>query len=577
MDAIDRRRFMTVAGAGALLGVVTPGLARASDRALALGARRAVSTAGTTLEQVAEPAGNGGYSRLGAGPGWPLVVRSDLAAGKSGRDDRRSGRAAFVQFTDVHLVDAQSPMRFEYLHPFVGAGAFRPQETLTTQGFAALVEQVNGLAGGPFTGLPLAFMMSTGDNTDNHETLELGWFLRGLTGGTLTPNSGAEAFEGVQNSDSTEYWNPESAIADDYRQVGFPTIPGFLSRATAPFSAPRLELPWYVAIGNHDDSVVGTVPSGIPFFDDAYTGSRKVEGFDQDTLNRLGKFFGDPRFLADLISLLGSQDGLVRTVTPDAGREPFTTAGFVQAFLDPAHTGSGPAGHGFDESNADGVDVYYTFPIAAGITGISLDTTTLGGFADGSIGLGQYEWVERTLRAGSSHYVDVFGNEQQHSVDDELFVVFSHHTSGTMDNLIPDSRHPFEPRLDGNAFVDLLQRFPNVVAWVNGHTHRNEITPHHHDDPRRAFWEINTASHVDYPQQARIVEVADNRDGTLSLFTTLVESAAPYQAPYDSSDRLGLASLYREFAFNDIHYKASRNGGADDHNTELLLRAPFGK
>ena len=50
-----------------------------------------------TLEAAAAPRTSGpGYTRLTAGPGWPLVVRGDLAAPKSGRDDRRRAIADVV-------------------------------------------------------------------------------------------------------------------------------------------------------------------------------------------------------------------------------------------------------------------------------------------------------------------------------------------------------------------------------------------------------------------------------------------------------------------------------------------------
>src|SRR5262245_59620072 len=102
-------------------------------------AARAVSTAGTTLEPAAPPVGASGYRRPGDGAGWPLVVRADLAAAQAGRDDRRTALSAFGQFTDLHIIDAQSPARFEYVHPWIGSGAFRPHETLGARGAATLV------------------------------------------------------------------------------------------------------------------------------------------------------------------------------------------------------------------------------------------------------------------------------------------------------------------------------------------------------------------------------------------------------------------------------------------------------
>jgi metallophosphoesterase (TIGR03767 family) len=557
---ISRRRFFQATGAaGAVLLWGGPAWA---------------ATTGTTLDAAATAVGNAGYRRLQSGPGWPLVVRPDLATPDAGRVDRRTSLACFVQFTDMHMVDTQSPARFEYTHPLLGSGAFRAHETLAQHTSTALVHKINAIRTGPFTGRPIDFMMTTGDNTDNHELVELDWFLTVLNGGRITANTGDPTrYEGVQDSGAKTYWNPHSTQPDDYKATGFPHVPGLLDAAIRPFDSPGLRIPWYCTFGNHDDSVVGSLPDGIPPIDALYTSNRKIMGFGDTRVQRLVRAMTDPAHVLDAAQVL-AEGGLVRTVTPDARRRPFTTAEFVQAHLDPRNTGPGPHGHGFTPANADGVDVFYTFRIAPGVTGVSLDTTTTAGFADGSIGLHQYLWLERTLKRNSSRYYDVFGFRHRQDVTDEIFILFSHHTSWTMGNVLPDRRRPLDPRLDGNALVTLLGRFPNVVAWVNGHTHENRIVPHGAGD--RAFWEINTAAHVDHPQHARIIELADNGDGTLSLFTTLVEGDAPYQADYDDFSPRGLASLGREFAFNDPHANPAAVGAVTDRNTELVVagRAP---
>ncbi|MGZ4553458.1 MAG: TIGR03767 family metallophosphoesterase, partial [Mycobacteriaceae bacterium] len=192
---ISRRGFLTSAGAaGALWGVAAVGTAtpaQALDRGLKRTAERTTSTAGTTLEQVATRVSATGYTRLTAGPGWPLMVRTELAGAGGERDDNRTALASFVQFTDVHVVDSESPVRFEYLHPIVSS-AYRPQEILSTQGTASLVRRINSLVptGGPYTGRPFDCMVTTGDNTDNHEHVELEWMLTSFNGGSITPTTG---------------------------------------------------------------------------------------------------------------------------------------------------------------------------------------------------------------------------------------------------------------------------------------------------------------------------------------------------------------------------------------------------
>ncbi len=283
----------------------------------------------------------------------------------------------------------------------------------------------------------------------------------------------------------------------------------------------------------------------------------------------------DPAEAVTLLLQLLEGGTPVRSVTPDGGRAPFTPKEFAQAHLNSAYTGPGPYGHGFTSAAASSGKLYYTFPISDGVLGISLDTTNRAGWADGSIGSAQLSWLESVLQSYSTHWYDTDGNVVRRGSQDQLVVLFSHHTSTTMGNTLPDPYNLLEGRHTGAELVTLIQRYPNVVAWVNGHTHANLITPHGHAVPERAFWEINTASHVDFPQHARAIELADNGDGTLSLFTTLLESAAPYATDFTSTSEANLAALYRELSINDPYATpAAKLGGSGDHNTELLLAKP---
>jgi hypothetical protein len=88
-------------------------------------------------------------------------------------------------------------------------------------------------------------------------------------------------------------------------------------------------------------------------------------------------------------------------------------------------------------------------------------------------------------------------------------------------------------------------RFPNVVAWVNGHTHVNRVNPV--PDPTGytgGFWEITTAAHVDYPEHARIIELVDNRDGTLSIFGTVIAPQNLLIIAMSIAFMLGLLALF---------------------------------
>ncbi|WP_406837282.1 TIGR03767 family metallophosphoesterase [Streptomyces sp. AHU1] len=516
-------------------------------------------TRGTTLTSVATPrSGSSGYRRLGTGPGWKRVLRDELAAAKTGRADRRTTLAAFVQLTDMHLTDTQHPLRVEFLRS-QNTSAWRPQETLTVAGAVSLVERINSLRGAPVTGSPLHFVMTTGDNTDNNSKTELEWFLKVMSGGRVTPNSGdPRHYEGVQASGLKTYWQPDAALRDIDKQIGFPRIQGFLDAAIRELRSPGLNLPWYSTVGNHDALPLGCYGShGDSYLTDFAVGGKKLMSLSAAECVAIAKSLktGTSPKGADMRDLLRVHTRQMRSVTPDEKRAPFTPAEYVKAHLDPAHTGPGPIGHGYSSANLAAGTQYYTFRISEDVIGISLDTTDPGGHYEGSIGTAQMRWLEKTLRENSDSYA----------------VVFSHHTSKSMHNTHADPAHPAERRHGGDELVALLAGYSNVLAWVNGHTHRNEIVPHAASG-NRSFWEISTASHIDFPQLARIIELVDNKDGTLSLFTTLVESSAPHTTDFSDLTQTGLAALYREISFNTPGARTTLAGTSRDRNTELILK-----
>ncbi|MFF7127643.1 TIGR03767 family metallophosphoesterase [Streptomyces sp. NPDC008240] len=569
---VHRRTVLAAAGAVSLSAGVGYALRPTDSQAAARTAEAPVAhsrqaaavtalapyTKGTTLSSVAAPRNSSGYRRLGDGAGWKRVVRSELAAPKSGRASRRTPLAAFVQFTDLHLQDVQHPLRLEYLRS-TDPHAWRPQEALTVQGAISLVERVNALRGAPVTGSPLHFVMTTGDNTDNNAHSELEWFMKVMSGGRITPNTGdPRHFEGVQNSGLKLYWQPDSTTRDGDKALGFPYLKGFLAAAIREVRSPGLNLPWYSTVGNHDALPLGCYGShGDPYLAEAAIGGKKlmnVTAAEAKKIQDAIKKATDPKGVG-YRDFLKAHARSMHSVTPDEKRAPYTSADYLKAHLDPAHQGLGPVGHGYSSANLDAGTQYYAFRISEDVIGISLDTTDAGGHYEGSVGTAQLKWLEKTLKDNKDSYA----------------VVFSHHTSKTMTNTRPDPAHPGERRHNGAEVVSVLSAHANVLAWVNGHIHKNVITPHQASGGR-SFWEISTASHVDYPHLARIIELVDNKDGTVSLFTTLIESAAPHRTDFADLSQTGLAALYRELAYNAPGARTTLAGAAADRNAELVLK-----
>ena len=128
----------------------------------------------------------------------------------------------------MHVVDAQSPMRVEWVDRYdddsavpatgIFASAYRPHEMLSGQIADAMVRQLNKVAAGPVTGKPLALAIQTGDNSDNSQLNEVRWNIDVLDGGQVRVDSGdLSRWEGVHDGDPTyydpHYWHPHGTPA----------------------------------------------------------------------------------------------------------------------------------------------------------------------------------------------------------------------------------------------------------------------------------------------------------------------------------------------------------------------------
>ena len=81
--------------------------------------------------------------------------------------------------------------------------------------------------------------------------------------------------------------------------------------------------------------------------------------------------------------------------------------------------------------------------------------------------------------------------------------------------------------------------------WVAGHRRYNTVTAFKSPDPARpelGFWQVETASLRDFPQQFRIFEVVRNSDNTISIFTTDVDPAVREGTPAAASRSYAIAS-----------------------------------
>jgi metallophosphoesterase (TIGR03767 family) len=590
---VSRRDFLSMTAAGGAVFVASGLLAGKAQAAVPHWSGWPCCPGGTTLEHTLLPGnpGTGGYAPLLVRPGEAHQLRDDLVRLGRRRSAQRRVVSVLGQLTDIHVMDAQSPARVEYLDRYNDRGqpyasllpfdsSYRAHEMLSAQVSESMVRAMNRVGCGPVTGAPIAFTMATGDNVDNTHHNEVRWQIDLLDGERVRPDSGdLTKYEGVadQVAYDPHYWHPDGApsgqIVDfPHATYGFPVVPGLLDACRRQFRATGLRTPWLTTFGNHDGLVQGNLPSS-PTVAGLATGAVKFidlpPGTDIISL-AIGLQKLDPAAFATLF------EGPHRLVTPDADRRPLSRLETIQEHFD---TSGRPRGHGYGRSNLSTGNAYYAFDHGI-VRGLVLDTVNPYGGSEGSMDEAQLSWLTAQLQGGSRRYLDTTGQWRAGGRRDRLFVIFSHHTIETMTNA---SAPAGISRILGPQVADMLLRFPNAVLWVNGHTHRNTVTPYARAAglPAGGFWEINTAAHIDWPQQARIVEIVDNHNGTLSIFGTIIDHAAPPAPGSNPSNPLTLASLSRELAANDWQRPAAtatedgRRGAVEDRNVELLVHAPF--
>jgi hypothetical protein len=606
------------------------------------------NTLQNTLRRSGGPDAEGfrGLTRRG---GESYRVRQELGRAQRGRANRRRSQLYLGQLTDVHVLDEMSPARVEFFDPLGAAftSAHRPQEAFTAHVLDQLVRNVNRNRRSPVRqgnrqrrAMDLALM--TGDIIDNQQLNEMRIFLDVLLGRRVDPFSGQRIsaenpcpgatpqqieelnrrveerrYTGVQDHDDypappgsrfPNFWDPNKApVPGPYGS--FPQYPGLMDRAQQPFEAQGLRVPFYTARGNHDGLVQGNERPN-PLFESIGTGCRKVyPAADPDPMF-VGRSFGEAVGMLSDPAVLGTLFERSGLTPPDPTRR------FLQKREFKTVHGRGNPGtrdrHGFawvhpDEQRAsNGAASYYAFSPRSNVRLIALDTVADGGGASGNVDDPQYRWLERELRRNSSVEIRN-GRVIRRNVRDRTIIVYGHHALNSIDNPVPAERAPVctgpddpdpgcrqDPRSSmplhfgtsgPNNLRDLFLRFPNVVTYMAGHTHRNAVTAFRRGGRfGGGFYEIVSASGIDRGQHGRLVDMMDNRDGTLSLFGTVLDHAAPQTPPPPGNagnfSSAQIASLSRVVAFNDPQGDGGREGQGTylgrraDRNVELVLRAP---
>jgi hypothetical protein len=140
---------------------------------------------------------------------------------------------------------------------------------------------------------------------------------------------------------------------------------------------------------------------------------------------------------------------------------------------------------------------------------MSDDDYVLGG--QGSMDTNHFTWLVQQLNQGQAN--------------NQLMIVAAH--------------VPLE-MLNTNAPIPLpsllatLHSYPNLLLWMCGHTHQNHIIPQPSPDPAHpeyGFWEVETASLRDFPQEFRTFEILRNTDNSISILVTDIDPEVAANSP----------------------------------------------
>lgn len=466
-----------------------------------------------------------GYGQWDWGPGENEGVRLDLVPAENPEITHAARLLSFFSIADVHMTDKESPAQVPYVGwsaGFLDGGtgglnqsAYSPVILHTTQRLNAAIKTVNAL----HRIAPFDFGISLGDVCNSGQYNELRWFIDVMDGKYIRPSSGARLGE----------------IDIDYQ---------------LPFQADGLnpEIPWYEVIGNHDQFWMGI---GYPTekIRQALVGGTVLEISTNGPLSLSGSegkgiytgiVDGSTPF-GDVIDW-GPTNlyATPPTVAADTNRHIITTditspTNYINEFF---NSSSFPAGHGFSSSATGCTAACYSFlPLTnMPIKVIVLDNTCKSDvtnqspvyYGGGWIDAARYTWLTNELQEGQSA--------------NQLIILACHIPIRPQQNLFEtNSASQFYPAVGNQTETNLiatLHNYPNLIMVIAGHRHINTVTPFPSPDPEHpeyGFWEVETPSLRDFPQQLRTWEILRNSDNSISILTTDIDPVLDPDSPEGKS------------------------------------------
>lgn len=522
------------------------------------------------------------YDALGYGE-WeylnqslPIVTRTDIMApGYSASSGVKKTRLMnFFAMTDVHLTDKEAPNQLIFLQQsnpgFAGQNTsiFSGIMPYTPHVFDAAIQTANALHKKD----PFDFFISLGDVCNTSMYNELRWYLDIIDGEVITPSSGSHL-----GADTVDFQKPFQAAGLDE------------------------SIPWYQTLGNHDHFMIGSfpvfadpnldlsasyisdtvwaVPNELLSPNTSTTDPTWPANFDKNYLKNSNK----PQFYQGVID--GSKpditiinSGAVENyptppkVVADPDRRSLHRTEWIQEFFS---TATGPVGHGFNlvSSNKNfglvpaderaGFACYSFVPKSTvPLKVIVLDDTQRED--DGSIDIHGHGFLDATRWAWLQAELD------DGQAADQLMIIAAHIPIGVANigselewwlGAHGDPSTTVTNAVDLTGLVAKLQSSTNLLMWISGHRHLNHVKAFKSPDinaPEMGFWQVETSSLHDFPQQFRTFEIFLNTDYTVSIEAVNVDPAFAEGTPAAKSRKNAIAAqqiVHGSLTVNPANYQ----------------------
>lgn len=500
----------------------------------------------TELDQIPKYKDHG-YGNWTFGSGLPVVKRADLM--RVGYiDDLPKHQTKFLNFfafTDIHITDKEAPnqlMHFQKIEPdaYGNTSIYSGVMMYTTHVLDAAIQTVNAL----HKKNPFDFGISLGDTCNSTSYNELRWYIDVIDGKVITPSSGAHI-----GADSIDFQKPFKAAGLDKT------------------------IPWYQVMGNHDHFMIGS------FTVDADPALGFRQSYIADSVWSIGnplhfnrpkfpvlfnmdEFKGTPSYYPGVmdgsspygqvihsgVSTLPQFAAGAPKVAADPDRRSLLRSEWVQEFY---NTTTSPVGHGLNlvDKTIPAVDGFACYSFVPNsklpLKIIVLDDTqsehdeSKDIHGHGYLDAKRWAWLQAELDQGQK--------------DNQLMVIAAHIPIGVsavgeeLDWWQGESDTPSAYKNAANLtdLVAKLQSTPNLLMWIAGHRHLNVVKAFPSSDlskPEQGFWQVETSSLRDFPQQLRTFEIYLNSDYTVSIVTINVDPAIAEGTPAATSRKYAVAA-----------------------------------